>query len=262
MANTNGIVFLWIGVQVEHHKAAGFFHDAAGKAAIIALVGDHVGNLHGFVHLKFVDAHSRKDAAQPVQDAAPVGIALVSQQEGKLVDAVHITVWGQQLGKFRSGLARDGKRCGQNVRQVKETFCLAGGNHALEIGKRRYACASFPCGALVPAERRTAIGGNLAFRPVIRGKNNQRVFNLAGIFKSLHQAGEDIVHLNHAVGIRRAGAGFSQILVAGIVVKMASARAKIQEERLGIFCLGLDEIFAVCRQVVIQVLDGVEINNP
>ena len=41
VANTNGIVFLWIGVQVEHHKAAGFFHDAAGKAAIVALAGDH-----------------------------------------------------------------------------------------------------------------------------------------------------------------------------------------------------------------------------
>ena len=64
---------------------------------------------------------------------------------------------------------------------------------------------------------------HLAFRSVIRGKKDERVFELLRLVQRLDESAENVIEFHHTVAIDRTSGGTTRVLVVGIVVEMAAA---------------------------------------
>ena len=83
---------------------------------------------------------------------------------------------------------------------------------------------------------------------VVRGQDDNRVLELTGFLQGGDQPAEYIVNFDHAIAEDRTGRRLAGVLLVGIVVEVAAARAVIEEPRR--FRVGhlVDEFLAVLFQ--------------
>src|SRR5262249_44878397 len=134
-------------------------------------------------------------------------------------------------------------------------------NHVLPVDEGRYAHAPFPARAFAAAPWATAMGWDFHLRPIVGCQDDDRVVKLTSLLQGGNQPAENVVHLNHRVaedGTCRRPAG---VLVVGVIVEVAAARAVIEEPRLVGAGLVTDEFLAVVSPVLIEVHDRLEVDR-
>ena len=104
MPHADADILLRIGIEIDHHRAAGLSDDRSAKAADISLLEDGVFQFHCEHILEFIDADAGEVLIERVNAASPTRLAIGRQKEGSLIDAVRIASLGKILVQVGAGV--------------------------------------------------------------------------------------------------------------------------------------------------------------